>query len=82
MTNATTAYAKDVTVSRLAGQGRITENAFGRDLGFFAVIRGFAHFTGYEGTSCEGVHAVVRGGTEGLVKALSEGLVSGRDDRR
>lgn len=76
-----TLTAKNVTITSLAGQRKVTENAFGRDLGFFEVVKGFAHFTGYANTAAEGVVAVVRGGHDGLVKALAEGLVNGRDDR-
>lgn len=75
------AHAPMVRIERLGGALHLYCPS-GRALGQADIIRGFAHYFGSKGGVHEGVTATVRGGIEGLMKALAEGLRSGRDDRR
>lgn len=76
------AYVPIVDLQRLGGTVGVFDGS-GAKIGQVDVIRGFAHYYGVRGSAHEGVTAVVRGGVDGLVKALASpaGLRSGRDDR-
>lgn len=80
-TQTITAYAPIVRIERLAGSYRVYCPS-GRLAGQADLVRGFAHYYGAKGGAHEGVTAVVRGGLEGLKKALAEGLRNGRNDAR
>lgn len=76
------ATAHHVTISRLGGQIYINDENTGRRIGTADVIRGFAYYIGTSGSAHAGVSAIVSGGIDGLVSALNNGLMNGRDDRR
>lgn len=80
-TTTTTAHAPIVRFERLGGSVAVYCPS-GHKVGQADVIRGFAHYFGAKGSAHEGVTAVVRGGLEGLEKALAQGLRSGRNDAR
>lgn len=60
---------------------RVSDKNTGQFIGQCDLVRGFAHYFGVTGSAHEGMKAVVRGGVDGLVRALKAGLVNGRDDR-
>lgn len=76
-----TATAAHVTFSGFGASVSIHDANTGQKLGQCDKIHGFAHYTGVQGGAHEGVTAVIRGGVDGLVGALREGLRNGRDDR-
>ncbi len=76
-----TATAREINTFRLGGQIHIQDAMVRRTIGVVDLRHGFAHYTGRRGEAHEGVTAVVRGGMDGLVAALREGLRNGRDDR-
>jgi diacylglycerol kinase family enzyme len=75
------ATAAHVTLRRLGGQVSVHDENTGAKIGWCDVVRGFAHYHGVKGSAHEGFSAVIRGGTDGLVRALAEGIRNGRDDR-
>jgi hypothetical protein len=77
----TIAHAPIVRVEEFGGARHIYCPS-GAKLGQVDVIRGFAYYYGSKGSVHAGVTAIVRGGIDGLIKALAEGLRNGRDDRR
>ena len=73
--------AAHVNLYRLGGAIAVHDGNTDRKIGQVDLIRGFAHYYGVRGSAHEGLTAVVRGGIDGLVAALREGLTNGRDDR-
>ncbi len=75
------ATAREITTYRLGGRIVVEDAMVGRPIATVDLIHGFAHYNGRKGEAHEGMFAVVRGGMDGLRKALREGLRNGRDDR-
>jgi hypothetical protein len=75
------ATAHHVTAVRLGGQIHISDENTNNLLGVVDLVRGFAVYTGVRGSAHEGMSATVRGGLDGLIAALDQGLLNGRDDR-
>jgi hypothetical protein len=75
------ATAAHVTLARFGGTTHVYDENTGQKIGQIDVIRGFAHYTGAKGSAHEGMAVVVRGGVDGLVAALHEGVRNERDDR-
>lgn len=76
------AGAPCIYVKRFGGAFHVYDENTGIYLGQADIIRGFAHYFGAKGGAHDGFSCVIRGGIDGLVNALAEGIRNGRDDRR